>query len=131
MVRGIPDLRTPAVYSGYVKHKYSVIRGIDMWKTEEGRPDTYNAAQPAFARRSISTSIVKVSLIIPTLNEALNLEYPQPAIPTVDELIIVDGGSTDGTVEVVERLRPEATVIVATRPGKGNALRAGFAGGQW
>jgi len=98
-----------------------------MWKTEESRPDTFNAAQPAFARRAISTSIVKVSLIIPTLNEAPNLEHLLPAIPTVDELIIVDGGSTDGTVEVVERLRPEATVIVDTRPGKGNALRAGFA----
>jgi glycosyltransferase involved in cell wall biosynthesis len=48
-------------------------------------------------------------------------------IPSVDELIVVDGGSTDGTPDVVQRLRPEAVVMVDTRPGKGNALRTGFA----
>jgi glycosyltransferase involved in cell wall biosynthesis len=70
---------------------------------------------------------VKVSLIIPTLNEADNLELVLPTIPNiVDELIIMDGGSTDGTVEVVDKLRPTARVIVDPRPGKGNALRRGF-----
>jgi glycosyltransferase involved in cell wall biosynthesis len=70
---------------------------------------------------------VKVSLIIPTLDEADNLELVLPTIPNiVDELIIVDGGSADGTVEVVHELRPAAHVIVDKRPGKGNALRRGF-----
>ena len=41
---------------------------------------------------------VKVSLIIPALDEADNLELVLPTIPNiVDELIIVDGGSADGT----------------------------------
>ena len=70
---------------------------------------------------------VKVSLIIPALDEADNLELVLPTIPNiVDELIIVDGGSADGTVEVVRELRPAAHVIVDKRPGKGNALRRGF-----
>jgi glycosyltransferase involved in cell wall biosynthesis len=68
-----------------------------------------------------------VSLIIPTLNEADNLRHVIPTIPEIiDELIIVDGGSTDGTVEVVKALRPSARIIVDRRPGKGTALRRGF-----
>jgi glycosyltransferase involved in cell wall biosynthesis len=68
-----------------------------------------------------------VSLIIPTLNEAENLRHVLPTLPSVvDELVIVDGGSTDGTVEVVRELRPDATVVHDPRPGKGIALQSGF-----
>lgn len=68
-----------------------------------------------------------VSLIIPTLNEADNLELVLPSLPEmVDELVIVDGGSTDGTLEVVQRLRPDARIVHESRPGKGVALRTGF-----
>ena len=44
---------------------------------------------------------VRVSVIVPTLNEAPNLPYVLPRIPAwVDEVLLVDGGSVDGTVEV-------------------------------
>jgi glycosyltransferase involved in cell wall biosynthesis len=69
----------------------------------------------------------RVSLIIPTLEEAENLKLVLPTIPNiVDELIIVDGGSRDGTIDVVRELRPTATIIVDIHPGKGHALRRGF-----
>jgi glycosyltransferase involved in cell wall biosynthesis len=69
----------------------------------------------------------KISLIIPTLDEAENLKFVLPEIPdNVDELIVVDGGSSDSTLEVVRELRPEAKIIIDTVPGKGNALRRGF-----
>jgi glycosyltransferase involved in cell wall biosynthesis len=69
----------------------------------------------------------RVSLIIPTLDEAENLKFVLPAIPNiVDELIIVDGASTDSTLDVVRELQPSAKIIVDTAPGKGNALRRGF-----
>jgi glycosyltransferase involved in cell wall biosynthesis len=72
-------------------------------------------------------SPLRISLIIPTLEEAENLNFVLPAIPNiVDELIIVDGGSTDSTVDVVRKLRPDAKIIIDTVPGKGNALRRGF-----
>ena len=72
-------------------------------------------------------STTTVSLIIPTLNEAENLSHVLPTLPdVVDELVIVDGGSTDGTIDVVRRLRPDATIVHDPRPGKGVALRVGF-----
>lgn len=71
---------------------------------------------------------VTVSVVIPALNEARNLPHVLPRIPQdVDEVILVDGLSTDGTVEVAKQLLPEIKVVKETRRGKGNALRAGFA----
>ena len=69
-----------------------------------------------------------VSVIIPTLNEAENLRHVLPTIPdVVDELVIVDGGSTDGTVDVVRELAPTPRSSWSRCAGKGNALRTGFA----
>jgi glycosyltransferase involved in cell wall biosynthesis len=73
------------------------------------------------------TSRPKISLIVPTLEEAENLELVLPTIPDiVDELIIVDGGSKDSTVDVVRELQPDAKIIIDTAPGKGHALKRGF-----
>jgi glycosyltransferase involved in cell wall biosynthesis len=69
-----------------------------------------------------------ISLIIPAKNEAKNLPHVLPLIPAeIDEIILVDGKSTDGTVEVARSLRPDIRVVEQTGKGKGNALRAGFA----
>lgn len=68
-----------------------------------------------------------VSLVVPTLNEGPNLPTVLRAIPKlVTELIVVDGGSTDGTAEIARALRPDALVVVDRRPGKGRAMRTGF-----
>lgn len=70
---------------------------------------------------------VRVSVIVPTLNEARNLPHVLPRIPVwVDEVLLVDGGSVDGTVEVARSLLPWITVLGQERPGKGAALQAGF-----
>lgn len=69
-----------------------------------------------------------VSVVIPTLNEAQNLPHVLPRIPDwVHEIIIVDGGSTDRTVEVAKELRPDVIIVEDLTPGKGAALRRGFA----
>lgn len=69
----------------------------------------------------------RVSVLVPTLNEAKNLEHVMPAIPAmVDEVVIIDGCSTDDTVAVARRLRPDVRVVVEPRPGKGRALCTGF-----
>jgi Glycosyl transferase family 2 len=87
-------------------------------------------------RRSIwagpsRTSNPRVSVVVPTRNEARNLEIVLPALaavrPAVHEIIIVDGNSTDGTIETARRVLPWVKVITQTRKGKGNALACGFA----
>ena len=70
----------------------------------------------------------RVSVVIPALNEARNLPYVFDRLPEdVFEVVLVDGDSTDGTVEVAQSLRPDVRVVRQTRRGKGNALACGFA----
>jgi glycosyltransferase involved in cell wall biosynthesis len=45
----------------------------------------------------------------------------------VDEVIVVDGLSRDRTLEVAKACRPDVVVVHEMRPGKGAAVRAGFA----
>jgi glycosyltransferase involved in cell wall biosynthesis len=69
----------------------------------------------------------RVSVVVPTLNEAENLPHVLPHIPSwVDEVIIVDGLSVDDTIDVAQQYRPDATIVLESTPGKGAALRAGF-----
>lgn len=80
---------------------------------------------PYFARLSKHQSTV--SVIIPAMNEAENLPHVLPHIPAwVDEVLLVDGDSTDGTPEIARRLRSDVRIIRQMRPGKGAALRTGF-----
>jgi glycosyltransferase involved in cell wall biosynthesis len=68
-----------------------------------------------------------VSVVIPAKNEALNLPHVFSGLPRdLYEVILVDGGSTDDTVEVARQLWPDITIIGQTRRGKGNALACGF-----
>jgi dolichol-phosphate mannosyltransferase len=71
------------------------------------------------------------SVVIPALNERDNLEpLLQSLKKVVDglvsswEIIVVDGGSTDGTVELARQM--DARVIFQSEPGYGGALKAGF-----
>ncbi|MEV4092254.1 glycosyltransferase family 2 protein [Streptosporangium saharense] len=71
---------------------------------------------------------VRVSVVVPAMNEAANLPHVFATLPGwVNEVILVDGNSTDDTVAVARRLRPELRVVTQTGRGKGNALTEGFA----
>jgi alpha-1,6-mannosyltransferase len=69
----------------------------------------------------------QVAAIIPALNEAEALPAVLREIPdgTVDEVIVVDGGSHDGTPEVARAAG--ASVVVERRRGYGRACAAGAA----
>jgi glycosyltransferase involved in cell wall biosynthesis len=90
---------------------------------EEGTASRFRArGASAVASRSLT-----VSLVIPALNEAGNLPYVLPGIPQwVDEILLVDGRSTDDTVAVAKRMCPTIRVVHQPGRGKGDALRAGF-----
>jgi glycosyltransferase involved in cell wall biosynthesis len=69
----------------------------------------------------------RVSVVVPTYNEAKNLPHVFAQLPAdLHEVIVVDGRSSDGTVEVARSLRPDVKVVLQTRRGKGNALACGF-----
>jgi glycosyltransferase involved in cell wall biosynthesis len=73
-------------------------------------------------------STIRVSVVIPAKNEARNIGWVLERIPEwVDEVVLVDGRSTDGTVEVARVVMPDIVVVRDDKPGKGAALRAGFA----
>src|SRR4051812_39164221 len=68
-----------------------------------------------------------VSVVIPTLNEERNIGWVLERLPRcVDEVIVVDGRSTDETVFAALRARPDVCIVQEPTPGKGAALRAGF-----
>src|ERR1700712_740487 len=74
-----------------------------------------------------NTTAPKISIVVPALNEALNLSVVLPQLPQVHEVILVDGGSVDGTVMAARRALPSIVTVLQGRKGKGNALAAGFA----
>jgi glycosyltransferase involved in cell wall biosynthesis len=74
-----------------------------------------------------ATAEPRISIVVPAKNEALNLSVILPQLPEVHEVILVDGGSVDGTVASARRAMPGIVTVLQARKGKGNALAAGFA----
>lgn len=76
-----------------------------------------------------------VSVIVPARGEAGNIPAIFDRIPDMGrgtELVFVEGGSTDGTYEAIERemnarKRPMTKLLRQTGKGKGDAVRLGFA----
>jgi len=99
----------------------ALVEDIDQVIALEDRPtplgsDLAFEAEVAELTGSTNLGLPSVSLVIPTLNEEANIGWVLQRVPAwVEEVIVVDGGSKDRTVEVARTLRP------------GVALRTGFA----
>jgi len=69
-----------------------------------------------------------ISIIIPCLNEAEGIAGTLSALAPLRargaELIVVDGGSSDGTVE---RAAPHADLVISARRGRASQMNAGAA----
>jgi glycosyltransferase involved in cell wall biosynthesis len=71
-------------------------------------------------------SYPKVTALICTLNEEQNLPHVLPRIPAwVNEVLVIDGHSTDKTVEVAKKIRPDIRIVGQPGKGKGDALKYG------
>ena len=94
-------------------------------------PAPAQQSRPAARPHPTRSPFPAVSVVVPARNEARNLEIVLPAIaavrPAVHEIIVVDGNSTDGSLETARRVLPWVRTVSQTRKGKGNAMACGFA----
>lgn len=87
-------------------------------------------ARPVFE----SIKDYSVTILIPCRNEKGNIEEAVKRLPQFglsQEIIFVEGGSTDGTYEEIERVigaypHKDMSLIKQTGKGKGDAVRLGF-----
>lgn len=70
----------------------------------------------------------RVTVVVPAMNEAENIGHVLRRLPEgLHEVVLVDGSSKDGTVEVARQACPGIRVLTQSGRGKGDALRLGFA----
>ena len=109
----------------------AVFSGADSegaWMQEITQPTPAREQRFKRTRWPQTPAKVGVSLVIPAMNEALNIGWVLRRLPEeIDEVILVDGNSVDDTVAVSRAVCPDIRVVGQERPGKGAALRAGFA----
>jgi glycosyltransferase involved in cell wall biosynthesis len=75
------------------------------------------------SRRNPKT--MRVAVVVPALNEEAALRLTLPAaLAVADELVVSDGGSADGTIEVARRLGAR---VVSGPAGRGGQLNRGAA----
>jgi glycosyltransferase involved in cell wall biosynthesis len=98
---------------------------IANWTGEGAGLDVEGPTPSEIAPRS---SWPSVSVVVPALNEAENIGRVLGWLPSwVSEVVLVDGLSTDATEAIARQAVPDLVVVHQRRPGKGAALRAGFA----
>lgn len=83
---------------------------------------------PAAAAEPVDGELLqRLSVVIPTLNEADSIAHVLAGIPAcVHEVIIVDGLSSDGTTDVAAAAWPGVKIVRQEVRGKGAAIRAGI-----
>lgn len=96
------------------------------------RPRGLCYEEAASQARRLRSRPLKVSVVIPLYNESATLEEllgRVRAVGVASEILVVDDGSTDGSVERLERLASRGELRLlrhASNRGKGAALRTGF-----
>jgi glycosyltransferase involved in cell wall biosynthesis len=93
----------------------------DCWAAESGE-----RAEDSVLKAKTESGLTITALIC-TLNEEENLPHVLPRVPTwVDEVLLVDGHSTDDTVAVAKGLLSHVRVAHQPGRGKGDALKCGI-----
>jgi glycosyltransferase involved in cell wall biosynthesis len=126
-----------AALTGLERHLPPIIRPAALvagGKVEAGQqrhvaiaPKTVDAGSPPVSTQTWP----KISVVTVSYNQAAYLEAAMRSVldqnyPNL-EYIVVDGGSTDGSVEIIERYRSRlAHVIIEPDDGQSDALNKGF-----
>jgi GT2 family glycosyltransferase len=123
LARPIPD--TPSIWTRIARRAMRQLGGIPGPPAESFHPDTTDAGGEA-------GPLPKISVVTVSFNQAAYLEAAIRSVLDQDypglEYIIVDGGSTDGSVEIIERYRQRcAGVVIEPDRGQSDALNKGFA----
>ncbi len=106
---------------------------VKLWPFKLGALTNFVVARPA-ARPREAVENASVSVVVPARNEAGNIREILEQVPELGsgtEILFVEGGSTDGTYEVIERemkVFPDRTVQLLRQSGQGknDAVRLGF-----
>ena len=91
-------------------------------------------AGAGFSKAKTTGGTVKISVIIPALNEAESIGSVVRAVPVgrpwgeIAECIVVDNGSTDATAEIA---RAAGAKVIASPRGYGAAMSAGDCFSAW
>lgn len=92
----------------------------------------FNAVQGAETLQGLET--ISLTIVVPVYNEAATVRQAVEAFCAVElsvpfEIICVDDGSTDASLDILRSLADDRITVVAseTNTGKGSALRKGFA----
>lgn len=103
------------------------LRSIEgRYRHDAGAPIEGEVVRSVARERRIVSHTVTV--VIPARNEANNIAWVLERMPSfVDEIVLVDGGSSDATVEVARGVRPDIVVVGDNGRGKGDAMRVGAA----
>ena len=127
-------MNVPMSNTSTVPERWAIDEGEAVGEAEEAvAPAVHGAAARAVSGESARSERVPapvrgaVSLIVPARNEAANIGWVLNRIPDcVDEVILVDGESTDATLEMARATLPSLRIVPQQGPGKGSALRTGF-----
>ena len=125
------DWGTPAVLNQTVAAADQLGIGCTFLDTlsDVDRPDDLGIWKRAMQSGSYPGGQPHLSIIIPTLNEAGEIEKSLSRLSKSDtvEILVVDGGSSDDTVE---KARKFGARLLSTAPSKAGQMNAGAAGAR-
>jgi rSAM/selenodomain-associated transferase 2 len=98
---------------------WAAMAGVVFWRSEDKQGSAPIEPLPK-----------TISAVVPTLNEADALPETiarARQVPEITEILVVDGGSSDGTAQVAAEL---GCRVLAASPGRGGQLRLGASSAQ-